>query len=390
MRTHASIAELSPFILPEESAVVRNIPRPPEFRQPDYMDRFDFRTIFYDVFYYKNHIMLIGPPLFNFKKALKGGEFWLDGNPLEPDAVAAHDLDKTSRTCVVANSPDHKKIQFRAAAPYKNDLNASIKIRGNQSHIFTDKKVLLVLSKDNPLRWIRDLIKFYITFHGIDAVLLYDNASNAYSNEELLATISNIEGITAAVVVPFNVKWGVPGWEEKIYDSNFAQTSALEHARFCFLDTCAGVIYTDVDELVVPHKNITLFDAMKITRYPAIKYESYTFHMVNIEKKDELHYSDFKYYHDPKVLPPSASGYRPPPIMRWAAIPKCIPFDVQFCVHCFHGYSMLDVSNYFKIRHFLPMTVLERKKSRLKCVCYDPNIHRLDSDLLRAIKIMNW
>ena len=390
MTVQTAIAELSPYILPEGSRAARDMPRPPELRQPGYTERFDFRTLFYDAFHYKNLIMLIGPPLFNFRIPLQRGKFWLDDKPLADDAFALRDLNNMSRTTAVASSPHHAKIQFRAAAPYENDVYGAIKIQKNQSRIFNGKRVLLVLSKNNPLRWIRDLISFYVKFHGIDAVLLYDNASDAYSNEELLAAVASVEGIRAAVVVPYNVPWGPPAGASGKWDSNFAQYAALEHARFRFLSTCAGVIYTDVDELVVPHRNITLFDAMRIAKYPAITYGSYTFLMVNAEEKKELHYRDFKYYYDPAMPPPVLSDVTLNTIMRWTAIPEYIPFDVQFSVHTFSGYQMLNVSDWFRIRHFLPMTALGDKKGRLKSVPYDKNVHRLDVDLLRAMKVIGW
>ncbi len=45
------IAHISPYIIGAASPIARKPPRPPHQRQPEYERDFDFKTVFYDVFY---------------------------------------------------------------------------------------------------------------------------------------------------------------------------------------------------------------------------------------------------------------------------------------------------------------------------------------------------
>ena len=60
-------------------------------------------------------------------------------------------------------------------------------VRPNCSEIFRGRRVVLAMSRDNELQWIKDWVLFVVRNHGADAVLLYDNASTKYGAEQLSA-----------------------------------------------------------------------------------------------------------------------------------------------------------------------------------------------------------
>ena len=63
---------LSPLELHPGSPIRRTMPRPPHLRQPDYEQKFDFTTVFYDCFRSAdgNWCVLLGPPLINLKSVV--------------------------------------------------------------------------------------------------------------------------------------------------------------------------------------------------------------------------------------------------------------------------------------------------------------------------------
>ena len=77
--------------------------------------------------------------------------------------------------------------------------------------MFSGLNVLLTLSKDNEIRWIRDWVTFFARRHECDAVLLYDNASTRYGSVDIYTAISSVPGIKACVVVHWPYKYGPQG-----------------------------------------------------------------------------------------------------------------------------------------------------------------------------------
>jgi hypothetical protein len=59
----------------------------------------------------------------------------------------------------------------------------------NESDMFRDRRVIFTMSKDNPIEWILDWVRFNRDIHGADAVLIYDNGSSAYDSATLSAAL---------------------------------------------------------------------------------------------------------------------------------------------------------------------------------------------------------
>jgi hypothetical protein len=187
----------------------RDPPRPLDDRQSGYLDLFDFGTLFYDVFRGADpqDVMLIGPPLLNCAVLLDGLTFRLPG-----------------QTYVIAwtyvpGRSDYQpnfKIRLRHPALATADRlqieaggqRIEVQIQPNAGSRFAGRRMILTLSKDNPLPWVRDWVEFNLRVHQADAVLVYDNGSTAYGIMALEELLSGIPGIAASLAVPWPFPYG--------------------------------------------------------------------------------------------------------------------------------------------------------------------------------------
>ena len=108
------VVHVSPIVLPEEINLARTPPRPPEFRKPDYEQKFDYHTLIYDVFHYHGDVAAIGPPLLNLKEVAKSFEYRANGRLLR-----AHfsDMNRMSRWIFKDASKLHLPRWIRGRKP---------------------------------------------------------------------------------------------------------------------------------------------------------------------------------------------------------------------------------------------------------------------------------
>lgn len=268
-----SSVTLSSVTIDPASGMRREAARAPHMRQADYADRYDWDTLFYDVYRAGRHVVLQGPPFLNlltplmrsqpFKRAFgfprfavrhfgqkKRGEIWLRSDVEE---VA---IDGPLGRYAIAVQPD-------------------------MAHLFAGRRVITTLSKDNDLRWIADWVRFYARIHGADGVLFYDNGSTAYDMAELQATLDAASGgAFPAIALSWPFRYGPQGGlagavngVEADWDSDFCQTGSLQHARHRFLRRALSVLNVDVDELVLDDMgNQSIFAATESSRSGFVKF----------------------------------------------------------------------------------------------------------------------
>ena len=156
----------------------------------------------------------------------------------------------------------------------------AIAVQPDMAPLFAGRRVITTLSKDNDLRWIADWVRFYVRVHGADGVLVYDNASTAYTLAELQATLDEASGgAFPALAVdwpfPYGPQGGLAGavnGVEADWDSDFCQTGSLQHARHRFLRHARSVLNVDIDELVLGTTGESVFAATEQARGGFIKF----------------------------------------------------------------------------------------------------------------------
>lgn len=251
--------------------IQRETPRPQHLRNETYATRFDWDTVFYDVYRAGKHVVFQGPPLLNLFDHLAGAAP-LRGAFGFPRFRARHFSDKKRGEIWLKSDAD----RFHIDCPLGQ---FDITVQPDMAHIFAGRRVITTLSKDNDLRWIGDWTRFYARLHGADGVLVYDNGSSAYGLDELQATLEEaVPGMAAMAVswpFPYGPQGGLAGavnGVETDWDSDFCQTGSLQHARFRFLRDARSVLNVDIDELVLSKSGASIFAATENSKHGFTKF----------------------------------------------------------------------------------------------------------------------
>lgn len=330
---------LSSIVLPEDSRATREAPRPSEFRQSDYFEKFDARTLFYDCFVDEDGtVILNGPPLLNLKQSLSNADWRVGGELCQPNLS---DLDRTQRSTLQG--------RFVAGASLEMDspLGRFEATLGSElGDVFKDRKVLMTKSKDNRLEWIRDWVEFHVQVHGYDAILFYDNDSSDYTTRDLLNVISAVPGVAAGVVVSWPFRFGPQagdygGVQNAPWDSDFTEYSILEHARFRFLKHAAYISNHDVDELIICNDGRTIFEHVDDHSARAIRYKGRWVERVGQRFGELPRFSDFVHFDIDRRLGTT----------KWTASGEVMKASAQWSTHNIRGIPMDNVDGVLH-RHF--------------------------------------
>jgi hypothetical protein len=314
----------------------RDPPRPLDDRQPGYLELFDFGTLFYDVFRGADpqDVMLIGPPLLSCAILLDGLTFRLPGQ----NGVIAWTY--------VPGRSDYQpnfKIRLRHPALATADRlqieaggqRIEVQIQPNAGSRFAGRRMILTLSKDNPLPWVRDWVEFNLRVHRADAVLVYDNGSTAYGITALEELLSGIPGIAASLAVPWLFPYGPNVGPRNIQDSFFCQPGALEHARWRYCAAARGVLNNDIDELTVPPRGDSVFGFLERSGKAAMVYPGLWAEMppANPPKRRIFHHGDFLYSERWRIIPGWLRPRRWLLRTKWAVQPALCPVEAEWGVH---------------------------------------------------------
>ena len=248
--TIRSIIETNSIYLPVNTDFIRKPPRPAEDQQPNYLERFDFHGIFSDVFSSGNSVIAVGPPFLNLRNLLGNGQFLVNGATcIEHDAIKFEELDRTSRTTFDLPSAGNSIATADTLTFKHKSLDLQCKVGQNHHQVFAGRNVLLTMNRDNFLENIVDWVTINAAANEIDAVIIYDNRSELYTKNELLQAIASVPGIEVAYVVNWPHPYGPTAYRQQLWDSDFGQYTAWEHARWRFLSQANSVTPCDVDEI---------------------------------------------------------------------------------------------------------------------------------------------
>lgn len=250
-------------ILPEGS-IRRDATRPQHLQDPTYAEKYDDNTLFYDVVLVGEDVVLSGPPLLNLEEHVRSATVTVDG---EVAVFEKTELLERSQITVFSlpTSPEKSNVIFTLRIESLG-LFVESEIDISSYEILKDSKVLMTLQKNEELAWIQDWAQFYAKNHGVDAVLIYDNGSDKYSSHEIAKAVASIDEIKHVIVVDWGFKYGPQGspWVGPgvAWDSDFCQIGALQNCRYKWTTKAVGWINCDVDELIVPLRKETIFDAL--------------------------------------------------------------------------------------------------------------------------------
>ena len=336
---------LSSWSVDPERGPVRNPPRPLSLRHENFEDEFDFTTVFYDAFWSSagDAVILIGPPLLNLETDLDLAVLaWPSLVPCELT------LRHVFLGCqVIAKPPAGTTgliLRTRASESF-------IAPQANLCQLFRDRRTAVTLSRNNELAWIRDWAVFNKTYHKCDALLLYDNGSDAYDLGQLYDCIEPVADGMRVVVLSWPFKYGVPDWRLPVsyglVDSLYCQTGMLEHARHRFLAHSRSVLNTDIDELVLTEGGSSIFELVEgsptgLLVFGGVWVENHPVPRQGRARQPPRH-RDFAWVR---------TGDRVGCENKWAVVPTRVPQAAQWHVHRILGMPPSDCPRVVEMRHF--------------------------------------
>lgn len=310
----------------------RESPRPVAHREAGYDTQFDFDTLFYDVFASSRgtEIIALNPPLLNCADVMHAAHF----RDAHDDAILPHRYVSSGIGDIlridVANRPMPTAIHMHVA-----EQVVPITVAPSGCQRFAGRRVLYTLSKNNRLEWIEDWVRFHARVHGVDAVLFYDNQSDAYDTASIRRTLSAIPEIATSVVVDWPFPYGPGVGPNGEWDSNYCQDRAFAHMRFRFCANASGVLNSDIDELLVSSSGQSVFDALRDSDAPCLTFGGRWVTATSPrlrrssravgQAQDALRHSDCLYFED-------APAY----LNKWVADPTACSDDARWGTHAIY------------------------------------------------------
>lgn len=369
----STIVSLSSIVLSNSSEFGREVPRARTLRQDDYLEKYDDKTIFYDVFHDGDKVRLSGPPLLNLKTMVESSGITSSG--ITPKDAYFSDLDRTQNSWVAFDSAV-KYVSFEGLG-----LKETVLVGKSYTSVLSNSRVLVTKSKNNDLRWIREWIQFHVKNQGIDSVLLYDNSSTDYTPSDILESIQGIDGLRMAIIVEWPFKFGPQGgnWggvKNAPWDSDYTEYGILEHARHRFLKEADLVISCDIDELVMSDDKRDVIQVMDSLDSKVIAYQGRWINNVPTRPQrdsETVSFIDFGYF-NPNDAPTT---------QKWSIQPRYCREAIQWKTHTIAG---LDVLKTKKVshRHFRGISN-NWKTQRTKDQVFDSKVHIFDIDLELAL-----
>ncbi|WP_127073193.1 hypothetical protein [Pelagibacterium lentulum] len=246
--------------LPEDGP--SRLPRAPKRKRPQqFWQAFDDKALFYDCFWHIDgeRVLLIGPPALNLQTHFDAAQFVANpsGQVLSPRFEPTRSMLWTEFRNVPKGTTD---IGLKFAG-----LDFAIPVQPNQADNFAGTNLILTMNKNNALDWILHWLDWHVKLHSANAVLIFDNGSDAYSNEDLKAAIAAVDGITTAAIVSWPYSYGPfdpavlfhPHW------ANFLQMASINMAFRRLAAQANAILNCDVDELVGREGTTNVFDAAR-------------------------------------------------------------------------------------------------------------------------------
>jgi hypothetical protein len=384
------ICRTNPVSLADFTDARREATRKPEFRGENFERDFDSTTLFYDaVQVSSSEVALFAPPFFNLSDGLAATAF---GRGTTRYASRIKRFDRHAQIWLKA--PEEGR-PIEAISPLGD---FEFPVSPDESEMFRDCRVIFTMSKNNPIEWILDWVRFNRDVHGADAVLIYDNGSTAYDSATLSAALASVAGLRCSVVMEWPFKYGPQGtnsWDH--WDSDFCQLGGWEHARWRFLQHARSAMNSDIDELVLSRDNQSVFEAAEQSWFGMVRYRGRW--IIGIDDGAPKRSADEPERHlDFSVLMPPR--YRRSKYLvrrdtnacpsKWTVVPRRCPARAQWHVHYIFSWWVTYLStSRFSFRHFREIGS-NWKYQRISRVPFKPAIHKTDDLLLETFNRVDW
>ncbi|MCD7058740.1 hypothetical protein [Pelagibacterium xiamenense] len=246
----AQIIELesSAAFLPGEGALRRR-PRAPGRKRPEaFWAAFEDRALVYDCFRSADgsEIVLACPPPCTLLPQWEAARFTArpSGKPLTP---RLH-ISRSTMTATLTGAPEGTTgvtLTFEGQ-------NFDLPVRPNLAEAFAGRRVMFTMNKDNDLAWIALWADWHAKLHGVDAIVVFDNASTRYAPSDIETTLAAIPGMKTVAVPSWPYRYGPvdPAVLFHPYWANFLQVASFRTTVSRLAPKAQGILNCDIDELV--------------------------------------------------------------------------------------------------------------------------------------------
>jgi hypothetical protein len=251
------VAYLNAMLLPAEHGHKRDDCVPKEFQTKDYQSGYDASTLVYDAIYFPGlkRICLICPKLLNLEPLIRSGRF--------SSGVGTHPISRLWRHkrydeiwLKCAGTPDRLRFAH-------GDMVLECAPSVQDSTLFAGLNCAVLKSKDNDLTWIRDWANYHVRVHGLEGLIFFDNHSSKYSVEEVDQVLRSVPGLRQSLVIPAPFPFGPQALAPYRNSSLFLQVALLNIARLRFFRKAKAVLAIDLDELVSPTPEGSIFETTR-------------------------------------------------------------------------------------------------------------------------------
>jgi hypothetical protein len=252
-----TIASLNAMILPSECGYRRDDYAPKEFQPEEYQSRYDARTLIYDAIHFPGlrRICLICPKLLNLEALIRTGTFSSSAGNHAISRIWRHKrYDEVWLKC--SGSPDRLRFTH-------GDLALESGLSAQDKDTFAGLNCAVLKSRDNDLKWIHDWADYHVKVHGLQGLIFFDNDSSQYSPEDVERTLQSVSGLRQVVVISAPFSFGPFALGKHRHNSVFLQVALLNIARLRFFRKARAVLTTDLDELVAPTPEGSIFETTK-------------------------------------------------------------------------------------------------------------------------------
>jgi hypothetical protein len=245
----------------------RGLPSATKPKTPAFWEHYDNTTLIYDCIAIQSRgiIRLTMPKLLGFKRVLLGARFTIGEK-----VIKRKKLRQNRKHDVLDLYVDHPSGDLTITAA---GITQSVPVQMSDPSRFAGCNVLYAQVKNDDLAWIYDWGCAHQRNHGVDAILVTNNGSTAYTSEELRQVLARIPHLKVADVLDAPLRYGAFHSScTAAGATKFLQPALLNLTRDRFFQQARAALLCDVDELVQPAGAQSIFDATVASPF---KYKSF-------------------------------------------------------------------------------------------------------------------
>jgi len=247
------VVPLQGFVLPADGSLLRDHVRPAERRSDLYRARYDRTTLFYDAVWLpeRQAHLVTAPRFLNLWTPFRAG-LRMGGRPVRRVRR------RTWLRCEQVEIPGPAD----ALSLSWDGTDHPIPSRPAETAGFAGANALVTVNRNNALDWIADWAAFHARRHGADAVVLFDNGSDAYAPQDIADRLASVAGLRRVRVFSAPYPYG-PAESGGRFELSprFFQTAMLNIARRDPLAHARAVLNVDIDEICIAASGGSVFDA---------------------------------------------------------------------------------------------------------------------------------